>query len=434
MSVAPVRTSWLAKATMIVRDWMTVGPDPKVRDPENSSRGGSGAGVTVNDQAAMRLSAFWGCVRLISSTIGSLPFPVYTVDRRGVRAVASDSSLYNVLHDSPNADQTPVDYIEFMVISLLLRGDHFARKLKQNGRLIALEPINPAIMNVRRRGDGRVGYRWTDNGQTFDLTEDDVFHVRGFGGGPLRGLSTVEYARESLGIAISADRAAGAIFHNGVNPSGIMSTDMPLTAAQQKEAEDLMFTKYQGAQAAGVPMVLGHGLKWNSITLKADDAQLLESRAWSVEEVCRWFGVPPFMIGHNEKTTSWGTGIEQMLLGFQKFTLNPYLRRIEQAVRKQLITPVERARGLTAEFNLEGLLRADSAGRASFYEKALKSKWMVINEVRGKENLAPVPWGDEPIVQQQDLPLSDQIEALRDSIKNAGEIGSLFNRGNRDEA
>lgn len=434
MSSATPRASWLVKATSIVRDWLTVGPDPKVRDPENSSRGGSGAGITVNDQAAMRLSAFWGCVRLIASTIGSLPFPVYTVDAKGVRSVARDSALYRVLHDSPNADQTPVDYLETVVISLLLRGDHFARKLKEGGRLVGLEPINPSIVSVRRRRDGRVGYRWTANGEQFDLTEDDVFHVRGFGGGPLRGLSTLEYARESLGIAISADRAAGAIFRNGVNPSGILQTDMPLTAAQQEEAEKLIREKYQGSQMAGVPMVLGHGLKWSTLTLKADDAQLLESRAWSVEEVCRWFGVPPFMIGHNEKTTSWGTGIEQMLLGFQKFTLNPYLRRIEQAVRKQLITPVERARGLTAEFNLEGLLRADSAGRAAFYDKALKSKWMVINEVRAKENLAPVAWGDEPIVQQQDVPLSDQLDALREAIKSAQDVAGLFQKGNPNAA
>lgn len=425
---------WWTKATTVLRDWLVVGSSPKIRDPENTARGGNGAGVTVNDRAAMQLSAFWGCVRLISSTIGSLPFPVYSIDGRGVRSEARDSALYRVLHDSPNADQTPVDYFEFMMMSLLMRGDHFARKLKLDGRLIGLEPINPSIVSVRRRSDGRPGYRWTDQGQSFDLTEDDVFHVRGFGGGPLRGLSTLEFARESLGIAIAADQAAGAIFANGVNPSGLLNTDFPMTAPQQEEAESIIANKYQGARRAGVPMVLGHGLKWQSITMKADDAQLLQSRAWSVEEICRWFGVPPFMIGHNEKTTSWGTGIEQMLLGFQKFTLNPYLRRIEQAVRKQLITPQERVRGLTAEFNLEGLLRADSTGRANFYDKALKSKWMVINEVRAKENLGPVPWGDEPIVQQQDVPLSDQLEALRDSIKSVENIGSLFNRGDGNAA
>jgi HK97 family phage portal protein len=96
--------------------------------------------------------------------------------------------------------------------------------------------------------------------------------------------------------------------------------------------------------------------------MNADDAQLLESRAWSVEDVCRWFNVPPIMVGHSEKQSSWGTGVEQIVLGFLKFSLAPTLRRIEQSIRKQLMTPAERARGLFAEFNMEGLLRADSAG------------------------------------------------------------------------
>lgn len=411
---------WFRKAlTTVLSDWLVVGPDPKIRDPENSSRGGSGAGVAVNDAAAMRLSAFWACVRLISSTIGSLPFPAFWAGENGVRKAARDTDLYRVLHDSPNADQSPVDYLENLAISLLLRGNHYARKVKEGGRLLALEPVNPAIVTVRRLSNGMLGYRWTADGQSYDLTEDDVFHVRGFGGGPLGGLSTVSFARESLGTAIGADRAAAALFANGVRPSGILSTEYELTKEQQATAERLLFEKYEGAVNSGKPMVLGHGLTWSSITMNADDAQLLESRGWSVEEICRWFGVPPFMIGHNEKTTSWGTGIEQMLLGFQKFTLNPYLRRIEQAVRKQLISPTDRARGLTAEFNLEGLLRADSRGRADFYERALRGKWMVVNEVRAKENLPPVAWGDEPIVQAQDIPLSEQLQDIQARIGNA---------------
>jgi len=410
--------SWIRKATSTLANWLVVGPSPKIRDPQNAAPRGSSAGVPVNDQAAMQLSAFWACVRLIASTIGSLPLPVYRVDGRGVRTVARDTDLYRVLHDSPNADQTPVDYWEFVAISMMLRGDHFARKLKQGNRLIGLEPVNPAIVTVRRLPGGSVGYRWTDGGETFDLGEEDVFHIRGFGGGPLRGLSIVSHARESLGLAIAADRAAGSVFANGVNPSGLLTTDFPLTAEQHGEAEKLLGEKYQGALRTGRPMVLGHGLKWDSLTIKADDAQLLESRGWSVEEICRWFGVPPFMIGHNEKTTSWGTGIEQMLLGFQKFTLNPYLRRIEQAVRKQLIGPVDRADGLTAEFNLEGLLRADSAGRAAFYKAALADKWMVVNEVRAKENLPPVDWGDVPWVQMQDMPLDQRVAEIESELNN----------------
>lgn len=416
MTKSAARSSWWKKGlTSVLADWLVVGPSPKFRDPENRAPAVTSAGVAVDDGAAMRLSAFWACVRLIASTIASLPFPVYTASPNGVRAMARESALFRVLHESPNGDQTPVDYWEFAVISMLLRGDHFARKLFEGGRLIGLEPVNPAIVSVRRLPNGGVGYRWTDGGTTRDLTERDVFHVRGFGGGPLRGLSTVAYARESLGMAIAADRAASSIFGNGIHAGGILSTDFPLTAEQQAEAEDLLERKFSGAMNRGRPMVLGHGLKWNTITMTADDAQLLQSRAWSVEEICRWFGVPPFMIGHNEKTTSWGSGVEQMLLGFHKFTLNPFLRRIEQAVRKQLISSEDRAAGLTAEFNIEGLLRADSQGRVNFYRGMTQIGAMTINEVRAKENLPPVDGGDLPRVQMQNVPLSEAIaQALND--------------------
>src|SRR3546814_10042682 len=103
---------------------------------------------------------------------------------------------------------------------------------------------------------------------------------------------------------------------------------------------------------------------WSSDVCSSD---LLESRAFSVEEICRFFGVPPFMVGHTEKSTSWGTGLEQQTLGFQKFTLRRRLKRIEQALEKQILTPRDRADGITIEFNLEGLLRADSSARADFY-------------------------------------------------------------------
>lgn len=411
ITVQPPRASLWQKTVTTIENWLVAGRSPKFRDPQNAENrgGGSSAGVCVNDRAAMGLSAFFGCARLISSTIGAMPFPVYRRRPDGVAVSAPDAPLYTVLHDSPNADQTPVDYWEFATLSLLLRGNHYARKLKIGDRLVGLDPIRPDIVSVRRREDGRLGYRWVWQGQHFDLTEDDVFHVRGFGGGPLGGLSVISHARESLGIAIAADRAAGSMFANGARPTGVLTSDQWLDPDQRQIARNDLADQFCGADNSGRPFVLEGGMKWEAISMKADDAQLLESRGWSVEEICRWFGVPPFMIGHNEKTTSWGTGIEQMLLGFQKFTLNPYLRRIEQAVRKQLITPAERAQGLFAEFNIEGLLRGDSQGRASFYETMTRIGVMTRNDCRRKENLPPVEGGDEITVQSQYISLEEAL-------------------------
>jgi HK97 family phage portal protein len=411
----------LQKAITTISGWLTVGPNPKYRDPQNSaSRGGGSSGVCVNDQAALSVSTFFACLRLIASTIGALPLPVFKQGKDGIAVKAMDSNLWKVLHDSPNADQTPVDYWEFVIVSMAMRGNHFARKLKEGGRLIGLEPVRPDIVSVRRSDSGALRYRWTWDGKSYDLDEAEVFHIRGFGGGPLGGLSVVTYARESLGIAIAADRAAGGMFANGARPSGALTFKDFLKPEQRATARGDLTDQFVGAENTGRPMILEGGTTWTQISMMADDAQLLESRSWSVEEICRWFGVPPFMIGHNEKTTSWGTGIEQMLLGFQKFTLNPYLRRIEQAIRKQLLTPAERAQGMFAEFNLEGLLRGDSLGRARFYQMMVGTGLMKRNEARAKENLPPVEGGDVITVQSQNIALEEAVRtAIEDGLAKA---------------
>jgi HK97 family phage portal protein len=394
-----------------ISNWLVVGSAPtKIRDPQNSSlRGTPSSGVAVNDLSALGISTFMACLRLMASTVAVLPCPVRRMGGDGIATEARDSALWRVLNVSPNADQTPVDYFEFMVISLLMRGNHYARKLKDGSRLVGLEPVRPDIVTVKRQPDGTLRYRWAFDGESYDLGESDVFHIRGFGGGPVSGMGIMSHARESLGIAIAADRAAGSMFGNGARPSGALKFEKWLDPDQRKTARDELASQFIGADSTGRPMVLEGGVSWEQISMSADDAQLLQSRAWSVEEVCRWFGVPPILIGHSKDTTAWGTGIEQLMLGFVKFTLMPYLRRIEQAIGKQLLTPAERAQGHFAEFNLEGLLRGDSKARAAFYQIMTQIGVMSRNECRKKENLPPVEGGDEILVQSQYVPLADAI-------------------------
>jgi HK97 family phage portal protein len=136
---------------------------------------------------------------------------------------------------------------------------------------------------------------------------------------------------------------------------------------------------------------------------------MLESRKFSGEEICRIFGVPPAMVGYGDKASNWGTGKEVDVLGFQKFTLRRRLKRVELAAQKQLLSPADLAAGVTIEFNLEGLLRGDSAARASFYQSGLQNGWTTINEVRALENLPPVEGGDVPRMQMQNVPLTAEV-------------------------
>lgn len=365
------------------------------------------SGETVNTASVLGLAAAWACVNLLAGTIASLPLMVYRT-RGGARTVASDHPLYRILHDSPNADQTALDFWEFVCASLELHGNAYAEVVRaRNGRIIALGvPITPELVTVRRLDSGALEYEWVDQGRRIIAGQDRVLHIRGFGGNPLGGLSTLSAGRQSFGLAQAIERASGDTFRNGVRPSGLLKTADTLTIDQRKQAEELLQEKFAGAINAGRPMLLDRGMDWVQLSISPEDAQMLQSRAFSVEEVCRFFGVPPFMVGHTEKTTSWGTGLEQQTLGFQKFTLRRRLKRIEQALEKQLLSVADRLAGITIEFNLEGLLRADSAARASFYQLMLTNGVMTINEVRSLENLPPVEGGDEPRMQMQNVPIT----------------------------
>jgi HK97 family phage portal protein len=371
-------------------------------DYQDSGAAGS-AGV-------LALSAAWACVNLLAGTIASLPLMVYRTDAQGRRTVAGDHPLYRVLHESPNADQTALDFWEFVCACLEMHGNSYCEVERGNdGRVIALSPpLLPELMQVRRANNGDLEYEWTESGRTRKESQARILHIRGFGGSPLGGLSTLTFGRKAFGMATAINNAASATFRNGVRATGVMTKEgSPFTAEQRKTAEELLQQKYAGAMNAGVPMLLDNGLKWQSISINPEDAQMLESRAFSVEEICRFFGVPPHMVGHTEKTTSWGTGLEQQTLGFQKFTLRRRLKRIEMALEKQLLTARDRVEGVTIEFNLEGLLRADSKSRSEFYASGLQNGWFTINEVRALENMPPVEGGDTPRMQMQNVPITE---------------------------
>lgn len=380
------------------------------------------SGELVSDRSVLSLSTTWACVNLLVGTIASLPLMVYRLDSKGDRVVHKAHPLYRLLHDSPNYDQTAVDFWEFVSASLELHGNAFAKIERIAGRIVALRPIAANAITVRRLPNGPLEYRWTQDGKTFVEKEDVVFHIRGFGGDPLGGMSTLQFGRRAFGLSQAIDRAASATFRNGLRPSFQMRFEKWLTPEQRAVAKKELAEDYAGAINAGRPFIAEGGAKLEALSLNPEDAQMLQSRAFSVEEICRFFGVPPFMVGHTEKSSSWGSGLEQQTLGFQKFTLRRRLKRIEQAIEKQLLTVEDRVAGVTVEFNLEGLLRADSLGRARYYQVMTQIGGMTINEVRALENLPPVDGGDEPRIQMQNRTISQvDEEAIRSMIADQTE-------------
>lgn len=370
------------------------------------------AGEIVTETSALAVSAVWACANLISGTISSLPFQVFRARPDGFKEIDSRHPLYRVIHDTPNYDQTALDFWDYTNLSVELRGNAYADiKRDRDGRVIALRPVKPDTMSVRRTEKGPLRYSWTEDGKRYDRDERDVLHIRGPGGDPLTGMSTLTVGRQVFSAAMAAERAAAGMFRNGMRPSGVVKFKEWLSAERRQITRDNFANHYTGAINAGRPVILEGDTEFQALSISPEDAQMLETRGFSVEEICRFFGVPPVMIGHTSKTTSWPTGVEQQVLMFQKFTLRRRLKRIEQAVSMQLLSAEDRAQGVSVEFNLEGLLRGDSAARSKFYQTMTQIGGMTINEVRRLENLPPVPGGDVPRMQMQNVPITEATDA-----------------------
>jgi HK97 family phage portal protein len=361
------------------------------------------------DSLAIGLSATWACVNFWAGNIAALPLTVTRKGPNGVAGEARDHPLFWLLHDSPNFDQSAYDFWEFMCACLELHGNAYADiERRDSGFIIALTPIRPEIVNVSRLRSGALEYRWNVDGQEKVRDQRNVLHIRGFGGGPLGGLSPLGVCRRVFGSALAADRVANSIFSNGAKPSGILAVPGRLTGDQRTEVEQLLQEKFVGAMNAGRPMVLDNGATWSALTIDPNDAQLLESRQFSVEDICRVFEVDPHLVGHTSGNTQLGSSIGDQTLSLLKFKLRKRLKRIESALEKQLLSRAERAAGVGIRFNIEGFLRADSGGRATYYN--IMQQFMTKNEIRALEGLPPVEGGDVIMAQMQDIPLADAID------------------------
>lgn len=359
----------------------------------------SGKNVTVN--STMQLSAAWACVRLLSQTISTLPIKLYERQPDGSRVAAVNHPLYRLISRRPNAEMTIARFMLMIVASICLWGNAFVEKRRVAGRIVALVPMLPQNMTVKRLDSGRLEYKYTENGQPRVIAEKDIMHIRGFGLDGVCGMLPVKTGRDIFGGAMSADEAAYKVFAQGMQASGILSAESTLKE-DQRESLRKNLERFMSSKNAGKVMVAEAGMKYQSITMNPEAAQMLQTRAFGIEEICRWFGVPPFMVGHMDKQSSWASSVEGMNLQFLTNTLRPILENIEQEIDRCLLDDDER---FYVEFNVEGLLRADSAGRATYLSTMTQNGLMTRNEGRRLENLPLVEGGDKLTVQSNLVPL-----------------------------
>lgn len=376
----------------------------------------SETGQSVTPESAIKISAVYACVRLIAQTIAALPVGVYRMAES--REEDRRHPLSSIISLKPNPDQTATMFWEAIVSSALLVGNGWGRKRTINGRVVRLDFLSPYRLRWQYV-KGQWEYTYTDReGRSETVPRSDLFHLPGFTVDGLFGVSAIEYGVDVIGAATAGNSAANRTFKNGLLPTVAFEMDRILTKEQRTEFRENMGS-ISGALNAGKSPLLEGGMKAVEIGIKPSDAQLLESRAYSAEEVCRWFGVPPTMVGLSDKASSWASSSEALNRWFLQYTLLPWLVKLQQACNTQLLSMAESSQ-YYVEFATEGLLRADSAGRSALYTSALQNGWMNRNEVRKMENLPSVDGGDQFTVQSNLVPLAQLGQASESNgVRNA---------------
>lgn len=368
------------------RDLTSFGPfsgDPllnPLRIPTNGETYSNVSGAIVTEDTALRLATVWACVRLLADSVASLPWAAY--GQQGDQRVRLDPQPS--LLRSPFDDLTRFDWVHMLVVSLVVRGNSYGLITQRDYREFPTEimPLHPDHVRVERDDRGRKRYRLPSGDP---IPRDDVLHVRLF---PQAGLdvspSPIQIARETIGLGLAAQAFGARWFGEGAAPSSMLTTEQQMNPQDAKRLKEEWIATHGGRRQ---PAILTGGVKWEPITITPEESQFLETRKFQRAEIASLFRVPPHMIGDLDRTTSWGTGIEQQSIGFVVHTLRPYLERIEGALTRLL------PGSQFVKFNVDGLLRGDTPARYTAYQQALDGGWMNPDEVRSLEDRPPIPGG-----------------------------------------
>ncbi|MFF9898494.1 phage portal protein [Streptomyces longispororuber] len=349
------------------------------------------AGVSVTETSALHMPAVWRAVAVVANVSASLPLHVYTAGTKDRAEVA--------LLEDPHPELTRFELWRLVYVHRLLWGNAYLQKLRNaGGQVTQLWPIRPDRVKVEREPPspenpgGKVFWVQDDHGVRQRRTSREILHLPALGYDGVTGCSPIRAAAEGIGLGLAAEKAAAKLYGSGNMISGVLQTEQRLNPEQADRLKAGWKAKLSGYEAAGDIAVLDSGASFHPVTMPYKDSQFLESRQFQVVEVARMFGVPLFLLMETQKSTSWGTGLEQQAQGFVTWDLAPtWLTPTEQRVTKELLPASQ-----YAKYQLGGLLRGDSSARATFYRAMRDSGAYSANDIRDLEDLVPIagPEGD----------------------------------------
>jgi len=353
-------------------------------------------GLAVTADGAESVAAVFAAVRILSETVASLPIHLYQHLDEGGKERAITHPLYQVLRFRPNPWQTPFEFWEMLVGHTALRGNGYAQKLYRNdGQIDSLIPLHPDRLRARMEGDVPVFDYFPLNGAQRTFAFDDLFRLTTHSADGFTGRSPVAIAREAIGLAMATERFGARFFSNMARPGGILTHPGKLSKEARERLKKQWQEQYASVENAHGVAVLEEGLTWSAVGMNLVDAQFLEGRKFQLQEVARMYRIPPHMMGELDRATF--SNIEQQALEFVAYTLTPWLVRIEQAIWRDLFTATDQGRGYFSEFLVDALLRGDLLSRYQAYAIARNWGWFCVDDIRGKENLNPLPGGQGQI-------------------------------------
>lgn len=349
------------------------------------------SGEKMSDARALQISTVFACIKVLSETISTLPLKWYKridEDRRVEHKEYPVAKLFK----TPNRLQNKINFIETIIAMLCLRGNYYGGKNYNNGaRLVEILPLKPDRVKIETINN-IITYDYTDDiGKSKTYKPDQIWHIKGLSLDGIKGLSPIEYARKSLNLSQHAENHGINYYKNGARTSGVVKIPGKLKEGMKEKMIKDVSLGMTGENKFKI-MVFDNGAEWKETGLSQEDSQYLETRIFSVEEICRFFRVPTIMVGHSNKSSTYASS-EQFMLSFVKFTLAPWLARIEEAINYGLIFE-EDWDTIYAEFSVDGLLRGDTESRHKSYSLGRQWGWLSVNDIRKKENMDPVEDGD----------------------------------------
>lgn len=367
------------------------------------------SGINVSDERAMQISAVWACVQLITESVASLPLQWMEVQGLDEVPLDPNTPIARLWRQRPNKYMKMRDLRRALTFQLALWNNGFAQ-IDRNGHdePIAITPLHPSRMVVNRLESGLVYAYHSDKGIRL-LSDRSVLHLKGMSVEGVVGLNRSDYARESFGLAASAEKFAAKQFANGGVPGGVLSVDKFLTKDQRTQLAEIYEGISAGPDKANKLWVLEGGVKYDEITRSADALQMIQTREFQMSDIARFFGVPSVMIGAGSNSnSSWPASFEQQVLSFLTFTLQAYMDEWETSLHDALVSVEDKGR-IICRHDEDDFIRMDSTAKASLHSTLTQGGIESRSEARKKLRLprSKQPGADDLTVQSSMINLND---------------------------